>query len=38
MYLGDIPCSGCGKTGKESRRPTKDSICYQCMDDLNKYT
>lgn len=36
-YLGDVPCSGCGKTGKESRRPTKDSICYQCMDDLNKY-
>lgn len=37
MYLGDVPCSGCGKPGKESRRPTKDSICYQCIDDLNKY-
>jgi hypothetical protein len=37
IYTGDVPCAGCGKSGKENRRPSRDSICYQCMDDLKTY-
>lgn len=37
MYLGNIPCPACGKTGIERQRPSRDSICYHCMDDLKEY-
>ena len=37
IYTGDIPCPGCGKSGKESRRTSRDSICFRCMDDLRAY-
>lgn len=34
MYKGDTKCPGCGKTGKESPRANKDSLCYYCRDVL----
>ena len=37
LYKGDVPCPACGKTGTESRRWSRDSICHKCMDDLNEY-
>ena len=37
VYIGDNPCSGCGKTGIEARRHYKDGICWNCLDDLKKF-
>ena len=35
MYKGNAPCLGCGKTGEEKPRHSKDSLCYDCIDLLN---
>lgn len=37
FYTGDVPCEGCGKTGAESRRESRDSVCLHCLDDLKRY-
>ena len=29
-YKGDIPCSGCGKTGRERERLSKRDLCWSC--------
>ena len=34
IYVGDVPCPCCGKTGSESKRSARDSICFKCMDEL----
>lgn len=34
IHAGDAPCPCCGKSGKESRRSARDSICFKCMDEL----
>lgn len=30
FYEGSEPCPGCGRTGKEEPRSTKNSLCYDC--------
>ncbi|GAB6120987.1 hypothetical protein [Dysgonomonas termitidis] len=37
LYTGDIPCSGCGRLTKECRRYYRESICFDCENDLRKY-
>lgn len=32
MYKGDAPCAGCGKTGAEQPRKSKDALCFECRD------
>ena len=34
MYKGKEPCAGCGKTGEERWRFSKNSLCHQCQDTL----
>lgn len=34
LYEGPVPCPGCGRTGKEKARKSKDSLCYDCQDML----
>ncbi len=29
-YTGDLPCIGCGKTGREKGRLSKYSLCFDC--------
>lgn len=29
-YEGSAPCPGCGRTGEEVPRKSKDSLCYDC--------
>lgn len=31
MYKGKEKCAGCGKTGEERWRLSKDSLCYDCQ-------
>ena len=33
-YTGDLPCIGCGKTGREKARLSKDSLCSDCRSTL----
>ena len=33
-YTGDSPCIGCGKTGREKARLSKDSLCSDCRSTL----
>ena len=33
-YTGDLPCIGCGKTGREKARLSKDSLCFDCKNIL----
>lgn len=37
IYVGDVPCPCCGKTGSDSKRSARDSICFKCMDELIEY-
>ena len=30
FYEGNAPCPGCGRTGEEVPRKSKDSLCYDC--------
>lgn len=30
LYEGSAPCPGCGRTGEEALRVSKDSLCYDC--------
>ena len=30
FYEGSAPCPGCGRTGEEVPRKSKDSLCYDC--------
>ena len=34
MYEGDKPCPGCGRTGKEEPRQSKDGLCRDCQESL----
>lgn len=34
MYKGKEPCQGCGKTGREVSRYSKNQLCPPCMDSL----
>lgn len=31
-YEGDKPCPGCGRTGAEHPRLTKDGLCHECQE------
>lgn len=33
-YEGKAPCPGCGKTGEEKPRGSKDGLCYDCTHQL----
>lgn len=33
-YEGKAPCPGCGKTGEEKPRESKDGLCYDCEHQL----
>lgn len=33
-YEGNAPCPGCGKTGAEVARKSKDSLCDNCLNEL----
>ena len=35
MYKGKEKCAGCGKTGEEVWRFSKNSLCHNCQDTLN---
>ena len=35
MYKGKEKCAGCGRTGEEKWRFSKDSLCHDCQDTLN---
>lgn len=35
-YFGKQPCHGCGKSGKESPRKDRNSLCYDCMRQLER--
>lgn len=35
-YDGKVPCPGCGRTGEEITRESKDSLCPECKRLLNK--
>ena len=35
VYRGDKPCPGCGRTGAEHPRMSKDALCYDCTEHLN---
>ncbi|EGK00488.1 hypothetical protein [Dysgonomonas gadei] len=37
LYTGDVPCPGCGRSTKECRRHYRESICFDCENDLRKY-
>jgi len=30
IYKGDKPCPGCGRSGEDVPRKSKDSLCYDC--------
>jgi len=30
LYEGSAPCPGCGRTGEETPRVSKESLCYDC--------
>lgn len=34
IYKGTAPCPGCGRTGEEVARSSKESLCYDCIDTL----
>ena len=34
IYKGKEPCQGCGKTGKQVPRTSKDSLCDDCKKHL----
>lgn len=34
MYEGNAPCPGCGRTGQEKPRTSKDGLCYDCQHQL----
>ena len=34
MYEGNAPCPGCGRTGEQVARKSKDSLCYDCQNQL----
>ena len=34
MYKGKLPCIGCGKTGEEAPRKSKDCLCEDCENSL----
>lgn len=34
LYKGTAPCPGCGRTGEEKTRSSKESLCNDCMDTL----
>lgn len=34
IYKGNIPCPGCGRTGVETPRLTKDGLCEDCKEKL----
>lgn len=34
LYKGAAPCPGCGRTGEEVARSSKDSLCNDCMNTL----
>ena len=34
LYEGTAPCPGCGRTGEEVARRSKDSLCHDCMNAL----
>ena len=36
QYTGEAKCHGCGKSGSESTRLEKESLCYKCEDVLRK--
>lgn len=31
FYKGSVPCPGCGKTGEQQPRESKDALCYECQ-------
>ena len=33
-YEGKAPCPGCGRTGEQNPRPSKDGLCYDCKNQL----
>lgn len=35
MYKGKEKCAGCGRSGEEAWRFSKDSLCYDCKNTLN---
>ena len=35
LYKGKEPCLGCGRTGEEKPRYSKDCLCPDCQDTLN---
>lgn len=35
MYKGKEKCVGCGRSGEEAWRFSKDSLCYDCQNTLN---
>lgn len=35
MYKGKEKCAGCGRTGEERWRSSKDSLCYDCQNTLS---
>ena len=34
MYEGKEPCPGCGRTGEQVARVSKNTLCYDCMEKL----
>lgn len=34
LYEGNAPCPGCGMTGKQKARPSKESLCHDCQNQL----
>ena len=34
LYEGTAPCPGCGRTGEQKARPSKDSLCSDCQNQL----
>ena len=34
MYKGKLPCIGCGKSGEEAHRQSKDCLCEDCENSL----
>lgn len=34
LYKGTAPCPGCGRTGEEVARSSKESLCHDCLDTL----
>lgn len=35
LYEGSYPCPGCGRTGEETPRVSKNSLCYDCAMELS---